>query len=592
MTPVYGELDERGEYIVVNVQAETDWQLKDVADRLHTLTPAFETTDEGPVLIKLSWAAVTQLAHTFVPSSLGEFGFTWTPGPRLCNWIIEEVKRRACISEVSGEPPKMDPMPHQYSGALAIGMNGRFLLGDEMRTGKTLTSLMGLAELAVRHRNPWPALVVCPASVVDTWIEELEKAYPSWRARTYRGAKRRQILGSADLYVTSYDTMRNDVGTTEKPGPLLKAGFRAIVFDECHKLCNYDSRQSVSARRLASHIPSVIAASGTPITNKVSGFWPVLNAMYPESYPSRDRYRDRYCLQKANEQYSDGDAGGLDPVREPEFRIVMQGTMRRVATVDVLKDLPPKTYETRWLDLPAVYRKAYDEMEADMIAHLPDSESPLEAMHTLAKMLRLSQLAHSACDVQVIPTNEWDDETGTWKEEVRVSMKEPSWKVDGLMEILEELKQDGEHRPALVFAPFRQLIMLAGARAEKEGYRTAYIVGGISQAMRTEARMNFQSGKLDVLCVTTSAGGTGLTLNRAHTEVFLARPWGAAESSQAEARGYGKGTLHVIDLVARNTIESRIRSALRDKARNLSELVRDPRIVRELFGGTGKEKEK
>jgi hypothetical protein len=43
--------------------------------------------------------------------------------------------------------------------------------------------------------------------------------------------------------------------------------------------------------------------------------------------------------------------------------------------------------------------------------------------------------------------------------------------------------------------------------------------------------------------------------------------------------------IHVIDIVARNTVESRVREVIKGKARQLSELVRDPRIVEELLGG-------
>jgi hypothetical protein len=43
--------------------------------------------------------------------------------------------------------------------------------------------------------------------------------------------------------------------------------------------------------------------------------------------------------------------------------------------------------------------------------------------------------------------------------------------------------------------------------------------------------------------------------------------------------------VQIIDLETRNSVESRVRAALRDKAHNLAELVQDKRLVTEFLGG-------
>jgi hypothetical protein len=43
----------------------------------------------------------------------------------------------------------------------------------------------------------------------------------------------------------------------------------------------------------------------------------------------------------------------------------------------------------------------------------------------------------------------------------------------------------------------------------------------------------------------------------------------------------------VIDIVARKTIDSRVRQILKERAGQLSDLVQDPRVVAELLGGAG-----
>jgi SNF2 family DNA or RNA helicase len=612
---VYGTLSADGTKLLVQCTG-SEWDMKDTSDRLMTVTPAVEPETDpatqhqtGRLQMPLSWAAVCQLSTLFPAPQPGyeDRALTWVPAPEVSQWIVAETVRRGCQGDFHGMMPSngITPMPHQVGGAVAIGMNGRFLPVDDMGTGKTGTAMLGLAELDARGRNPWPALVVCPASVIDSWLEEVETWYPTWAAVAWRGPKRLRLLKTAgiNLYVTSYETMRNDVGTADKPGPLRKLKVQALILDEAHKICGYDSLQSRSARSLAKKVPNVIEMTGTPSTGKILSFWPLLNAMYPSSFPSRDRFKDRYCLRGFT-TYGSDDLGGLEPSREPEFRAVMQGTMRRVALTDVVKDMPPKTYQTRYIEMPAKYRKAYDAFEEDMLAELPDVTTPLEANSVLAKMMRLAQLAHSACDVQVTEEVDMRKTSLTYGEvieKLQVTPMLPSWKADALVELLEEYHEaDGNpgtrdyvrgSRPVLAFAPLKQLVMLSGQLAASKGWAVDYIVGGMDNNARTAARHKFQDRQLDLLCVTTGAGGSGLTLTAAHCMAFLMRPWPLVEALQAEGRGFRKGLDHpiqVVDFVTKDTIESRIRSALRDKAHNLSELVEDPRIVRELFGGMDK----
>ncbi len=222
-----------------------------------------------------------------------------------------------------------------------------------------------------------------------------------------------------------------------------------------------------------------------------------------------------------------------------------------------------------------------------MLAHIPDTSEPLPVMSTLAQLQRLTQLASSACDVEIEMVLDEKKDSPTFGEMIKkyiVTMREPSWKVDELMAVLSENQGD----PLVMFATHAQLVALAGRRAEREGYRTGYIRGGMTATAKTRTRKAFQAGELDLLCVTTSAGGVGLTLTAAYTAVFLERPWAYWQASQAEDRIHRRGQtekVNIVDIVAADSIESRIRAALRTKAQSLSDLLRDGNIVRDLLGG-------
>lgn len=430
----------------------------------------------------------------------------------------------------------------------------------------------------------FPVVVIAPASVVDPWVQAWRTWAPHLHVVPWRGTpvRRRQLGGTADVYVASYDTAARDIGTMGRPGPLLKLAPGALVLDECHLIKTPGSKRSTHVRRLAKKAGITIALSGTPITHSPADLWPTLVALDAEAWPARERWVSRYCMSVP------GDYGdkviGLDPQREPEFRTTLQGQHRRVAKTDVLEFLPPKVYGERVVELPEAYRKAYNQIESDMLAALPDTDGPeLAPMTVLAQLTRLQQLASAAADVD--ETVEVDDD-GIEQVHQHVTLKAPSWKVDALLEVLEE--RPGQHTVA--FAPSKQLVMLAGEAATKAGYTVGYIVGGQTPKQRTAQMASFQAGELDLICVTTGAGGVGITLTAASTAVFLQRPWSLVDALQAEDRLHRIGSeihesIEIIDVVAANTIDSRVRAVLREKAGQLADLVQDPRIVAELLGG-------
>lgn len=595
-----------------------DWQLKTISDALRHLTAMpkiFKHKYGGKMHVPLTWAIVTQIAK------IAELkGFRWKPEPNLNQWILDEFTRRFTEhGDMKFDVSGLDrtPMPHQAGRAFVAALNERFFFADEMGAGKTASALLTLLELRAQGKDPFPAVIVCPAAVIDPWMEEIEAWGMDLNAVVYQGSKRRNLSTRYDVYVMSWDVFRLDMQQPKKPvldidgNPLKdKHGKQvtetdkealpsllqffwdggkvpaAVVYDEAHALCNVKTKQSVAARNFAKVVRYAFPMSGTPITKNIAGFWSALNVLDIRSFPDQERFKERYT-DRHQTQYEDV-IEGLSSVNGPEFHTLMQGSMGRVAKADIMKDLPPKRYSVRYVEIPPAYRAAYTEMEEDMLAHMPDSDDePLPAMSTLAQLTRLSQLASSACDVKVeikLEENEASPNFGMEIPHYTVTMREPSWKIDALMDLLDEMQGS----PLVCFSPSTQLVKLAGARAEKEGYKVGYIVGGQSKTQRTTTRKAFQAGELDLLCCNTAAGGVGLTLTAADTLVFLNRPWSYTQSAQAEDRIHRRGQereAQIIDIIAKNTIEDRVRTALKDKAKALSELVRDPRIVKEILGG-------
>lgn len=574
-----GELTADAKTIVL-IGTGTDYAIAQMAARIQLMTPLIKPSDPpGALLLPATWAAVVQLSHLF--------GAAWRPGPRLTQWLMTEtVLRTPSGGALTIDLPEgLTPRPYQVDGALMIGALGRALLFDDPGSGKTITTILGLRERAAAGYAVAPVVVIAPASVVDPWVEAWKTWVPEWRVNAWRGTPehRRRLAArpagtAAHVVVSSYDTARMDAA---KGGPLDKLAARSVVVDECHLIKSSHAARSVAARRLAKRADNFVALSGTPITHHPGDLWPTLEALAPLAWPSGERWKARYC-QTIPGDYS-AKVIGLNMATEQEMRTTLLGQHRRVAKADVLAQLPPKVYSVRTVELPAAYRKAYDEMENQMIAQLPDGQE-LSVMSVLAQLTRLNQLASAAADISVTTER---GEDGEERDHVEVRLKAPSWKVDALLEVLAE--RPGE--PVVTFAPSRQLIALAGQLATKAGYQVGYVVGGQSMKERTETVEAFQKNKLDLLCVTTGAGGVGLTLTAARTVVFLQRPWSLVEASQAEDRLHRIGAeqhdcIEIIDVVASKTLDSRVRAVLHEKAGQLADLLNDRRIVSELLGGS------
>ncbi|SOD72750.1 helicase-like protein [Jatrophihabitans sp. GAS493] len=580
---VHAEIAADGQRIVL-IAAGAIEDIAFTAKQLQQTTPLFKTSNpKGALLCPLTWAAVVQLAAVYGPA--------WRPGPNLQTWITEQISARTADLTTPLRAPIPDgytPRPYQVEGANMIAATGHTLITDEPGTGKTITTILGLIELWGRSMNkenpsPMPILVICPASVVDPWVQAFRDWIPFWRTAAWRGSpkRRRGLIGEADVYVTSYDTARMDAKDTNPAhSPLIELDPRALVADECHLIKNHHAARSAAVRRIARNAKAFVALSGTPITHHPADLWPTLTCLAPGAWPSRERWVNRYCLSVP------ADYGetilGLHPGNEPEFRTTLLGQQRRVAKADVLDQLPPKVYSVRAVELPPAYRKAYDAMENDMLAQMPDG-GELSVMSVLAQMTRLSQLASAAAEVTT--TTEIND-SGEQVEHVSVTLTNPSWKVDAMLEICAERPD----QQVVAFAPSAQLMRLAGESAAKAGLRVGYVIGGQSMKDRTETVEKFQGGHLDLICATTGAGGVGITLTAASTVVFLQRPWSLVESIQAEDRAHRIGSerhesIEIVDIVALDTLDTRVRAVLRERAGQLSALVQDPRIVAELLGG-------
>ena len=140
--------------------------------------------------------------------------------------------------------------------------------------GKSLQALTALAVLRIeKDMQSAPFLVVCPASVVMHWEDEIKKYFPPSLLRPVRFASNMPaataaaaLKDGATVMVVSYELMRRDV--TSGPRSVLKTTlWETVVLDEAHLIKN----PMAGITKAACSLQSLhrIALTGTPVQNQV-----------------------------------------------------------------------------------------------------------------------------------------------------------------------------------------------------------------------------------------------------------------------------------------------------------------------------------
>jgi len=510
-----------------------------------------------------TWGNAAQLAETLRGA---------IASPEYTSWVTEQLLARTAYERPTrfDFAVERDPYPWQMDAAGRFASIGSTLLSDDPGTGKTTSALLGLQLREARHGDAFPALVIAPASVLSSWASEAETL-----GLTVARWDGKRALPGTHVTVVSYDRARIS------EAKLKARGFRAVVVDEHHLIKNMTAKRTTAVVSLCQAAGKVIALSGTPITHGPDDQFPVLKAMDRGTWPSRQRFIDRFC-ETVDGPYST-EVIGILPHREEELKTCLLGVWRRVSKADALSHLPPKVYSTRTVELPPEHRKAYDRFAETMSTDLPDGDGQLDVMDTLSRLTRLSQLASAPCTVTVEETGQYDVSGQPITKDV-VTMHAPSWKVGALMEVLAERPD----QQVLAFSPSRQLIGLAADALEQAGISYGLIVGGQSTPRRDASVRDFQEGRLRCMLATTQAGGVGLTLTAASTVVFLSRPYSLVDSLQAEDRAHRIGSerhesIEIIDVEAAGTIEQRVRAILAERGGTLRDFLRNADDARALL---------
>lgn len=284
----------------------------------------------------------------------------------------------------------------QEKSCLYLGYRADLILGDEMGLGKTLQTLALFQQMKETRKLAGtginrPCLVVCPLSVLSSWMAEAKRWTPDLKVLRFHGPVRererlkRIATGEEDMYGNqtrqarqkvnnrraaqgkeiidlddelAVDNRNVDVVVTTYEGFAAEQGWfkkafvwKYVVLDEGHKIKNDISQISRSLQGLGAEYRLIL--TGTPLQNNMSELWALLHWLYPEVFTERTSE-----LFKASFDLSKGKVVTevLDNARRL-LELIMLRRMKNSPGVDL--NLPPKTDVLLYVPLTPMQRFWY-----------------------------------------------------------------------------------------------------------------------------------------------------------------------------------------------------------------------------------------
>lgn len=477
--------------------------------------------------------------------------------------------------KIDKPPVKVPLFDHQRDGwqraiqEMVFGGGGYGLL-YEMGCGKTLTAIAvagSLYQMNLIKRM----LIIAPSSVCSVWPREFKQyADFPFECIVLNGSteKRRKSLtafmarktDALQIAVINYEGAWRMPDIAHKSNVMRLFAPSLVICDESHRIKKPTAKQSRYIHILGDDAEYRMILTGTPVQNNPLDFFSQYRFLDKNVFgTSFMRFRARYAVMG-------GYAVNGKPVQIVGYRNLDELTSKayscasRVTKAECL-DLPPQTFETRYVDMSPAGMKLYKQMKRESIAWL--GENPVTASNVLSRLLILQRLTGGYIRA--------DDEASA--QQVDTS------KLEALEDIILDLQDAGEK--CVVFVRFLDELHAITQMLVSHDIRYSAIYGDVPQEERGDLVAAFQTDPgVKVFVAQVDTAGLGITLTAARVAVFYSPTWNYASYQQALARTHRIGQnaeCHYIHLVCPGTVDEDVMAAL-DAKKNLADAVVDGQL--------------
>ena len=488
-------------------------------------------------------------------------------GPRLQGVLEQYHQQKAPDPLPAPEGFCGQLRPYQERGLGWLAFLHRFdqgaCLADDMGLGKTIQLLAFLQHLKAEQELKRPVLLVAPTSVLTNWHREAEAFTPELSVREHYGPRRpstpaalKKALQDVDLVLTSYGLLQRDSELLESQD------WQGVVIDEAQAIKNPGAKQSQAARDLARTSRSKsnrfrIALTGTPVENRVSELWALMDFLNPKVLGEEDFFRQRYRMPI--ERYGD-----MASLRDLKSR-VGPFILRRLKTDKaIISDLPEKVELSEWVGLSKEQKSLYSKTVEDTLDAIARAPRGQRHGQVLALLTKLKQI----CNHPALALDEGAVGDGFLTR---------SAKLQRLEEILDEVIEAGDR--ALLFTQFAEWGHLLQAWMQQRWKaEVPFLHGGTRKSERQAMVDRFQEDPRgpQLFLLSLKAGGVGLNLTRASHVFHVDRWWNPAVENQATDRAYRIGQTNrvmVHKFITGGSVEEKIDRMIREKSRLAEDVI-------------------
>ncbi len=438
-------------------------------------------------------------------------------------------------------------------------------LADDMGLGKTVTTIalhLHRRDAASSEGAAGPTLVVCPASLLGNWEDEIERFAPGVPVRRFHGGQRSLSFDPASdepdpgFVLTTYGTMRRD------HAHLATVPWDLVVADEAQHVKNPRSSTARGLRAIPSR--ARVALTGTPVENNLTELWAILDWATPGLLGSRNAFRKVWAAPIES---------GLVPSKAAQFKELIDPFLlrRRKSDPGIAPELPPKTETDHRLRLTREQVVLYEAFVRDTMERIERADEDIRRGLVLALLTGLKQICNHPA--HFLKQSSLAQGGGPGSEKVEL--------LDELVGTV--LAEDGA---VLVFTQYVAMARLLEGHLSASGVPHQFLHGGTPVREREAMVARFQSGDVPVFLLSLKAGGTGLNLTRADHVVHVDRWWNPAVEEQATDRAYRIGQTRPVQvhrMVTTGTIEEKVAELLtRKRALADSVLARGDAALTEL----------
>ncbi|MFN8050740.1 MAG: DEAD/DEAH box helicase [Acidimicrobiales bacterium] len=421
------------------------------------------------------------------------------------------------------------------------GLGG--VLADDMGLGKTLQVIA--LHLALREQGSGaPMLVVCPTSVLGNWAREIARFAPGVPVRTLAGPDRHlRDVAPDEIVLATYGVMRRMVDD------LGEVPWGVVVADEAQHVKNPRSRTARSLRGVPA--AARIALTGTPVENRLSELWALLDWTTPGLLGSFEHFRTEFAVPIERRG---------DRERSTRLGLLTKAFMLRRRKTDpgVADDLPARTQHDVVVPLAHEQLSLYEALVRESLSQIDGTEGATRVGMVFRLLTGLKQIANHPAHFLHEPDGPLDGRSG---------------KLDATVDLVGSAV-DGDER-VLVFSQYVAMCQLLRRRFGEAGIEAEVLHGGLSSAARDRLVERFQAGDIPVLVISLKAGGTGLNLTAATQVVHFDRWWNPAVEDQATDRAWRMGQTKPVvvhRMIAEGTIDERIAEMI-ERKRSLADTV-------------------